>query len=108
MLLQIDQCKHNGDGKYRSESYAQFPAFGDALDGHVTGCCVDPGAVAEYDGFPLVEDEVAFRVVGDCVVAVKSVIPMSQGCGVEMETVDDGVGGVVALGKGEQVARHVH
>lgn len=60
MLLQIDQCKHYRDGKYRRESYAQFPALGDALDGYVAGSCVYPGAVAQDDGFPLVEDEVAF------------------------------------------------
>lgn len=33
---------------------------------------------------------------------------MFQGCGVEMEAVNDGVGGVVALWEGEQVARHMH
>lgn len=60
MLSQIDKCKHDRDSEDGSECDAQFSALSNAVDRHVAGCCVHPGAVIQDDGFPLVEDEVAF------------------------------------------------
>lgn len=52
-----------------------------------------------------VEGEEAVRVVREGAVGVEGVVPVLESCEIEVYAADDGVGGIVPAGEGEDVAR---
>ena len=60
MLMEVDQREQDGDGEECAEREAGDAAGTDRVDGRITGCGVDEGAVWEQIGRGVgVEGEVA-------------------------------------------------
>jgi hypothetical protein len=105
MLVQVDQREHDADAKQRAKHDARLPPRADPVIWYVARRCIDEASVGEHGRLEVVEDEVAFCVVGERAVAVESVAELVEGGEVEGHAVDRGGGVVVARGERDELAQ---
>lgn len=70
MFSQVHQCKHNAKTEEGPKYDARNPPPMYTIVWYITSRRVDPTSIGQHGGLKVVEDEVAFRVVRDCVIAV--------------------------------------
>lgn len=104
VLAQVDKGEHDADGKQDGKNDADGAPGFDRLDGGVAGRAVDEGAILQEHGRVGLEDDEALGAIGKGAVGVVGVVPVLERGQVPVEAADEGVAGVVAGRKLEQLS----
>lgn len=105
MLGQTRQRQDERNCVKHRKADAKVSARADVLDGGVALCSVDEGAVVEeQDGLVGLKGQVALGPVRQGAIVVVCVVEVLEGCEVEVDVSEDGVGVVVAVGEGDEVS----
>lgn len=104
MLPQVDQGERDTGREEAGKSHPEAPSFRDAVIRIVTRRAVDEGAVPQHGRLVGVEGEITARPVREGAIVVESVVEEVEGRSVEVDAVDQDVGGVRARRELEELA----
>lgn len=102
MLADIGHGEDGREGEEKTKSQTDGAATTNVKDRGIARGRIEEGAVRKHVRLVLVEGEIALGVVGKRAIGVEGVVVVIQGSQVEVDFIDDHVGGVRAWLEGEQ------
>lgn len=105
MLGEGSERKHQSNAKHSGKANSHIAPDTDWVYGAVAFGGVDEASIGvKQNGLVRLIRQIALGVVGQGAVAVVCVVPVLERREVEMDAPKDGVGAIVAVGEGQQVA----
>lgn len=94
MLAHVDQCENNGEDKHEGKSQASRRMSTHIPNGCIAGGPVHESPILVHVWLELIKGEIAVRTIGKSPIAEKRVVIVIQCGSIEMDLVNEHIGGI--------------